>query len=93
MSVKHVAGKKSEKSVLLYALTTCPWCRKTKSLLTDLGIAYDYLDVDLLAGEEQDKAVSEVEAVNPQGGFPTLVINKTEVIVGYKPEEITAALA
>ncbi|MDR1695681.1 MAG: glutaredoxin family protein [Endomicrobium sp.] len=93
MSVKHVDGKKSAKQVFLYALSTCPWCKKTKALLNDLGVSYDYIDVDLLVGDEQNKVVSDIEAVNPQGGFPTLVINKTEVIVGYKPEEITAVLS
>ena len=93
MSVKHVPGKKSHKAVLLYALSTCPWCRKTKILLGDLNVSYDYIDVDLLVGDEQDKIVSEIEIINPQGGFPTLVINKTKVIVGYKPEEITAELS
>ena len=92
-SKKHVAGKKSKDSVFLYALSTCPWCKKTKILLEDLSITYDYIDVDLLVGDDQNEVVAEIEAINPQGGFPTLVINKTEVIVGYKPEEITADLS
>ena len=90
MNVKHVEGSNKTKSVFLYALSTCVWCKKTKQLLTDLNVMYDYLDVDLLIGEEQTKAMSEIEAVNPQGGFPTMVIDKTKAIVGFRPEEIQA---
>jgi glutaredoxin len=93
MSIKHVDGKNSKHSVFLYALSTCPWCRKTKALLDELNVKYDYIDVDLISGEEQDKVVAEIEAVNPQGGFPTIVIDKTNVIVGFRPEDIQAALA
>ena len=92
-SKKHVSGNKSKDLVFLYALSTCPWCKKTKTLLNDLSVTYDYIDVDLLVDGEQDEVVAEIESINPQGGFPTLVINKTEVIVGYKPEEITAILS
>jgi len=93
MSVKHVNGSNSKHSVFLYALSTCPWCRKTKDLLAELSVKYDFIDVDLLIGEDQDKVVSEIESVNPQGGFPTLVIDKTTVIVGFRPEETKEAVA
>ncbi|AKL97771.1 glutaredoxin family protein [Endomicrobium proavitum] len=93
MSIHHVDGTNAKNSVFLYALSTCPWCKKTKALLNELNVKYDYIDVDLIIGAEQDKVVADIEAVNPQGGFPTLVINKTNVIVGYRPEEIKEALA
>lgn len=93
MTLKHVDGTNSKNQVLLYALSTCVWCKKTKALLSDLSIKFDYIDVDLLSEEEQKKVMKEIEVVNPQGGFPTLVINKTKAIVGYKPEEIQEALA
>lgn len=92
MAVKHVDGSNKKNSVFLYALSTCVWCKKTRTLLEELLIDYDYEYVDLLAGEEQEQAMRAIEAVNPQGGFPTMVINKTQVIVGFKPEEITETL-
>ena len=94
MSVKHehVSGSNSKNNVMLYALSTCPWCKKTKGLLDELDVKYDYIDVDLVIGDEQDKIVEDIEKVNPEGGFPTMVINKTSVIVGYRPDEIKAAL-
>ena len=61
-------------------------------LLEELKVKYDYIDVDMLSGEEQDKVLKDIEAVNPKGGFPTMVINETTVIIGFKPEEIKEKL-
>ncbi|MDR3306384.1 MAG: hypothetical protein LBS61_01735 [Endomicrobium sp.] len=58
-----------------------------------MGIKYDYVDVDLLGSAEQDKVMKELLLVNPQGCFPTMVINKTKTIGGFQPEAIKDALA
>ncbi|MDD1681908.1 MAG: glutaredoxin family protein [Methanoregula sp.] len=87
MAVEHVDGK-NKGSVMLYALSTCGWCAKTKDLLRELGIALDYTFVDLLDGEEQNQAMDAVEKFNPSGSFPTLVIDNRKSIVGFKEKEI-----
>ena len=53
MAVEHVDGK-NRGTVMLYALSTCGWCAKTKDLLRELGIAFDYTFVDLLDGPGAD---------------------------------------
>lgn len=90
MALEHVDGKNKGK-VILYALSTCGWCAKTKELLRELGIAYDYTFVDLLEGKEQDEAMDQVEKYNPSGSFPTLVIDNKKCIVGFKEQEIREA--
>jgi glutaredoxin len=87
MSTEHVAGKKRG-TVMLYALSTCGWCAKTKDLLRELGIEFDFTYVDLLEGTEQDKAMDQVEKWNPKGSFPTLVIDNRKSIVGFREKEI-----
>ncbi len=92
MPVKQVSGKKVGK-VMLYALSTCVWCQKTKKLLGELGVAYEYTDIDLLSGKEKDDVISEITKVNPRCSFPTLVINEgKKCIVGFKEDEIREAL-
>ncbi|MDR0617897.1 MAG: glutaredoxin family protein [Endomicrobium sp.] len=86
--IKHVEGINDKHSVFLYTLSTCVWCKKTKQFLLDSGVKYSYIDVDLLEGAQQDKVMSEISAVNPKGGFPTIVIDKTKTIIGYQPESI-----
>ncbi len=78
--------------IMLFALSTCVWCGKTKKLLDDLGVAYTYEYVDMLAGAERDAAVKEITVWNPACSFPTLVIRNKQCIVGFKEAEIRAAL-
>lgn len=92
MEMVRVSGRKKG-DVRLYALSTCGWCAKTKDLLNALGVEYSYVYVDLLSGEEFEEALSEVEKYNPAGSFPTLVIDGSRVIVGYKEKEIREVLA
>jgi glutaredoxin-like protein NrdH len=91
MAVEHVNGKDKGK-VMLFALSTCGWCGKTKELLRQMGIAFDYAYVDLLEGKEQDDAMNTVEKFNPSGSFPTLVIGDKKVVVGFREQEIREIL-
>ena len=81
-SVHHVDGKDVGR-VMMYALSTCVWCKKTKALLNSLGVAYDYVDVDLLTGRERTDTVNEISRWNASRSFPTIVVNGETAIVGY----------
>ncbi len=87
-----VRGSRSKKRVLLYALSTCVWCKKTKKLLGSLDVPYDYIDVDLLSGREEEAVMEEVRRHNPDCTFPTMVIDGGQVISGFKEAEIRRAL-
>jgi glutaredoxin-like protein NrdH len=90
MNVIKIKGKDKGK-IMLYALSTCGWCKQTKSLLRDLGVEYSYIDVDLLEGADKSVVMDEVMKWNPVCSFPTLVINE-KCIVGFKPDQIKEAL-
>lgn len=91
MAVEYVSGKNAGQ-VMLYALSTCGWCRKTRNLLENLGVAYDYTYVDLLPADEREKTMKVVEKWNPACSFPTLVINNNKCIVGFQEDAIREAL-
>jgi glutaredoxin-like protein NrdH len=90
MNFEHVAGKDKGK-VILYALSTCIWCKKTKELLSSLGISFDYIYVDLLKGNDRSKTVEDVKKHNPACSFPTLVVGD-KCIIGFREKEIKEAL-
>jgi glutaredoxin-like protein NrdH len=90
MAVTHVDGKNKGK-IMLYALSTCVWCKKTKQLLDQLGVGYDFVEIDLLPGEERTEATNEVKRLNPRCSFPTLSIND-QCIVGYDEQKLRGAL-
>jgi len=88
----HVEGTKKGK-VVLYTLSTCVWCKKTKNLLKKLGVEHYYYDVDLMKKVDKDKVLEEVKKHNPVATFPTLVIDDEYCIRGYKEDEIKEALS
>ena len=91
MDTEHVEGEDKGK-VMLYALSTCGWCKKTKELLNELGVAYDFAYIDLLRGREQDDAIKEIKQFNAACNFPTLVIDDKKCIIGFKEDDIREAL-
>jgi glutaredoxin len=91
MDVTHVDGKDKGK-VMLYALSTCGWCQKTKTLLGELGVAYDYIDVDQLQGAERQAVIAEIEKFNPDCNFPSLALGDGRYIIGYKETDIRQEL-
>jgi glutaredoxin-like protein NrdH len=74
--------------IILYALSTCMWCRMAKNLLKDLGVGYEYIDVDTLPIEEKDVVKKEIKKWNPDGSYPTIVINDKECVSGFDEAEI-----
>ena len=92
MEMKHVKGE-NKGHIVLFALSTCAWCRKTKHLLDKLGVEFYYTDVDLLKGKEKDEAMEALKRHNPKGTLPTLVIDDRKCIVGFAQDEIREELA
>jgi glutaredoxin-like protein NrdH len=92
VNFQHVEGRASGK-IVIYALSTCMWCRMTKSLLKEIGVAYSFVDVDLLDGAEKDQAKAEIKRWNPAGSYPTIIIDDRECIAGYDEAEIRGKFA
>jgi glutaredoxin-like protein NrdH len=92
VNFQHVEGRAHGK-IVIYALSTCMWCRMTKSLLREIGVAYSYVDVDTLEGAEKDQAKAEIKRWNSTGSYPTIVIDDREAISGYDEAEIRGKFA
>ena len=91
MEPKHVEGV-NRGNVLLYALSTCVWCKKTKRLLDELGVEYYYIDVDLLEGEEKAEVEKDLISWNTRKSFPTIVVNNERALISFDEDEIREAL-
>jgi len=80
------------RKVKLYALSTCGFCKKAKQFLESVEILYECDDVDLLLGEEKERAREELAKLNPRRSYPTLLIDDEEVVVGFDEEKLREAL-
>lgn len=78
--------------IRLYGLSTCGWCKKTKDFLSAEGVAYDYVFVDLLEGEERSQAIAEMKDKISDLAFPLVVVNNSTIIRGYDEDGIRKAV-
>lgn len=77
--------------VKMYTLSTCSHCKACKKFMNDNGVEYEYVDVDLLDGQERQSAIDEVKKLNSHVTFPTIIIGE-RVIVGFHEDEIREVL-
>lgn len=77
--------------VKMYTLSTCHHCKAAKKFVANCGVAFEFTDVDLLAGAEREKVLAEVRRLNPECSFPTIIIGD-QVIVGNDEARIRKAL-
>ncbi|MFQ5909211.1 MAG: glutaredoxin family protein [Thermoplasmata archaeon] len=89
--MEQVEGSNRSRDVTLYALSTCPFCRKVKALLKNHDVAYDFVDVDLQPRGERKRLRMDLMKYNPRCSYPTLVVND-EVVIGYREDRIREVL-
>ena len=89
--LNHVKGK-NKGNVILYAISTCLWCKKTKRLLNELGIEYYYVDVDLMSETQKDEVREEVIRWKKKADYPCIVINNEKCIPTYDEQVIRKEL-
>jgi glutaredoxin-like protein NrdH len=92
MQFSKVSGKKNDHKVTLYALSTCVWCKMTKQYLSENGVEYDYIDVDLLEDEEKEKIRQLITSKGGSLSYPTTIVDDKVVITGFRKDKLKEAL-
>lgn len=88
----RVEGEKDDHRVLIYALSTCGWCKMTKKFMRDQSVAFEYVDVDLASTEDKREIGEYLKERSIPLGFPITVIDDDVVVAGYKPDDLKKAL-
>ena len=92
MNKTKVTGKNNKHRVLVYALSTCAWCKMTKKYLHENNIEYEYVDVDLASDEDHEKIRQDMINRGSEPSFPTLIVDNKTVITGFRKDLIKEAL-
>lgn len=77
-------------NVTIYALSTCPWCRKTREFFSERGVPFECIDYDLADRQTQEAILREMDSFGVSN-FPCVRIGDA-VIEGYNPIRFTEAL-
>jgi glutaredoxin-like protein NrdH len=88
----RVSGQNKTHKVLMYALSTCAWCKMTKKFLKDNDIEYEYVDVDLANDEDHEKIRKDITSKGAEPTYPTLIVDDRTVISGFRKDKIKEVL-
>jgi glutaredoxin-like protein NrdH len=92
MQLSKVSGKNSKHKVLVYALSTCVWCKMTKQFLKDNDIEFEYIDVDLCEEDDKEKIRREIQSKGGSLSYPTIIVDDNIVITGFRKDKVKEAL-
>jgi glutaredoxin-like protein NrdH len=92
MKLVNVSGKNNKHKVLIYAISTCAWCKLTKKFLKDSDIEYEYVDVDLCEEEDKEKIRQDILDRGGSLSYPTVIIDNKILITGFRKDKLTEAL-
>ena len=92
MNMVKISGKNHKHKVLLYALSTCAWCKMTKRFLSDSSVEYEYVDVDLCSEEDRRKIREDIRRRGAEPSYPVIIVDNKRVINGFLKNEIKEAL-
>jgi len=86
MNISKVSGKNSKHKVLIYALSTCVWCKMTKQYLKDNSIEFEFVDVDLSTEDDRDKIRKHIQDLGGPLSYPTVIVDGKTVITGFRKD-------
>ncbi|MGD0159707.1 MAG: glutaredoxin family protein [Candidatus Bathyarchaeia archaeon] len=88
----RVNGNNKTHKVLIYAISTCAWCKMTKEFLKENDIEYEYVDVDLANDEDHEKIRNEITRLGGSPTYPTIIVDGKTVVTGFRKDKIKEAL-
>ena len=92
MPFSKVQGKRNEHKVVVYALSTCVWCKMTKQFLKDNDITFEFIEVDLTEPEEKAQIRQQIQSKGGSLNYPTTIVDDKIVITGFRKDQLKEAL-
>jgi len=92
MTFVKVQGANNRHKVLVYALSTCAWCKLAKKFLKDSGVQYEYVDVDLCSEEDREEVKKDILSRGGSLSYPTIIVDGKTLINGFRKDELKEAL-
>jgi len=92
MQFSKVSGQKRQHKVVLYALSTCAWCKMTKQFLEDNDVEFEYVNVDLCKEEDKQKIRQHIQSKGGPLSYPTIIVDDNVLITGFRKDKLTEAL-
>ncbi|MBT8171525.1 glutaredoxin family protein [Candidatus Bathyarchaeota archaeon] len=92
MNTIKVPGSNNKHHVLVYAISTCGWCKKAKNFLKENNVQFEYVDIDLCSNEDKEKIRQEIQSHGGQLVYPTLIIDNKTLLNGAPQDKLKKVL-
>lgn len=92
MQVTKVSGGNNKHEVLMYAISTCGWCKRAKRMLNDMDVEYEYIDIDLCSIEDKEKIKQDITRRGGRLLYPTIIINDKILLTNPSEKELKEVL-
>jgi glutaredoxin-like protein NrdH len=87
-----VSGSRQKHTVLMYAISTCIWCKRAKRFLSTHQIEYEYIDVDLISQEDLQHVERDIMDREGQLLFPTIIVDDQMILTNPQEEQLRQVL-
>ncbi len=88
MKTVKIPGENNKHKVLMYTISTCAWCKKTRNFLKDHNIEYTYVDVDLADQEDRERIRRTILRRGGRLSYPTIIIDDKTLLTGFHKDKI-----
>jgi glutaredoxin-like protein NrdH len=92
MHFSKVPGKQNKHKIILYALSTCVWCKMTMQLLKDSDVEFAYIYVDLCEEDDKQKIREHIQSKGGSLSYPTTIVDDKIVITGFRKDQLKETL-
>jgi glutaredoxin-like protein NrdH len=92
MQTIKVPRKNNKHKVLVYALSTCGWCKRAKQFLKDNAIEFEYIDVDICGMEDKEKIRQDIQNRGGTLAYPTVIIDNKILLTGAPQDKLREVL-
>ena len=77
-------GRRRDRDLVFYSLSTCAMCRKARQYLQEKGFAYRLVLVDQLPPDEKNRLKQELGSrLGIRVAFPALLIDGARMVLGF----------
>lgn len=92
MQTVKVPGRNNKHKVLLYAISTCGWCKRAKKFLNDNNVEYEYVDIDLCNWKDKQEIRRDIQSRGGRPVYPTLIIDNKILLTGASSDKLREVL-
>ena len=92
MQTVKILGRNNKHKVLLYAISTCGWCKRAKKFLKDNDVEFEYVDIDLCSSEDKEQIRKEIQSRGGRLAYPTVIIDNKTLLTGAPQDKLREVL-